>query len=182
MWPKGWLCHRHLSSTLQVRAGVVHPWGSIQTEISENQSFLALLWKMGILTFYLENYIDLFSTSSNWEERKLCTMEASFLFKDWCFTQIIDDIGVIDTLETELQVLIKCGILGSLKYKWFCCCKEHKSFMIVLYDEALDNVLISFSNLFPSNEQKDSKYSLCHHNARSNYRLGGNLMVLSLTF
>lgn len=47
------------------KTGVVHPWGYIQSEISENRSFLALLWKMGILTFYLENYIHLFSTSSN---------------------------------------------------------------------------------------------------------------------
>lgn len=39
--------------------------------------------KMGILTFYLENYIDLFSTISNeGREKKTSMMEASPLFKD----------------------------------------------------------------------------------------------------
>ena len=42
-------------------------------------------------------------------------MEASSLFKDWRFTQIIDYMGVINALETEFQALIKCDILGCLK-------------------------------------------------------------------
>lgn len=57
----------------------------------------------------------------------------------------IDYTGVINTLETEIQALIKCGILGSSKYLILRnICNEHKSFMIVLYDKVLDNVLISF--------------------------------------
>lgn len=35
--------------------------------------------------------------------------------------------------------------------------------------------------LFPSKDQKDPKYPL-YHIAQSNYKLGGNLKVLSLTF
>lgn len=50
------------------KAGVIHPGDSLQPEISQSQTCPALLWKMGILTFYLENYIDQFSTTSN-EER-----------------------------------------------------------------------------------------------------------------
>lgn len=120
-----------------------------------------------------------------WRKRKLSTMEASSLFKDWFFIQIIYYTGVINALETEFQALIKRGTLGSLKYNWFCCCKEHKSFMIVLYDEVLDLlslICLSLShNLFPWKDQKDLKYPRCHIEQR-NYKLGDNLKMLSLTF
>lgn len=47
------------------RAGVINPGDSLQPELSQKQTCLALIWKMGILTFYLENYIDLLSTTSS---------------------------------------------------------------------------------------------------------------------
>lgn len=125
-------------------AGVNDPGDSLQPEISQNQTCLALIWKMGIFTFYLEKLYWSIFCYQQWRRRKQSTMVASSLFKDWFFTQIIDYTGVINALETEFQALIKFGTLGSLKYNWFCCCKEHKSFMIVLYDGVLHNVLISF--------------------------------------
>lgn len=52
------------------KAGVINPGDSLQPEVSQNQTCMALIWKMRILTLYLENYIGLFSTTSNEESGK----------------------------------------------------------------------------------------------------------------
>lgn len=72
-------------------AGVINPGDSLQPEISQNQTCLALIWRMGILTFHQENSTDLFSTTSNEGRGKITVYNrSSSLFKNCWFTQIID--------------------------------------------------------------------------------------------
>lgn len=68
-------------------AGVNDPGDSLQPEISQNQTCLAHIWKMRIVTFYLENFIDPFSATSNEERengvqwRLLPCLKTDFLLK-----------------------------------------------------------------------------------------------------